>query len=91
MDRSPYPNIQPWELTPEDEQLYRQTDATMEWRQRLSGDELRPYAGKWVAAKDCQFIAAAETYEELLEKLADVDLRTVIVENLRKPTWTIYS
>ena len=89
LDR-PYPNIQPWVFTPEDEAYFRATDATYEWLCNMPRDLLHQYAGQWVAAKDCQIVAAGETMEAMLEQLGDTDLQTVVMHQIRQAAWTIY-
>ena len=49
-----------------------------------------PYAGQWVAAKDCRIIASGPTMDDMLRELGDVDLQTVVLHYIRRPAWTIY-
>ena len=83
-----YPIVKPWVFTAEDKAMFRATDPTAAWLGKLSGEELRRYAGKWVAAKDCAFVASGNTFEELLKQLGDTDLQTVIIQHYGIP-WTI--
>lgn len=83
-----YPIIRPWKITPKEEAMFRATDPTFEWMTRLTGKQLQPYVGKWVAAQNCRFIAVADTYAELLDELGDTDLETVIIQHYSLP-WTI--
>ena len=43
--------VEPWDISPEEEQAFRATDDTFQWLCSLSGDTLRQHAGKWVAAQ----------------------------------------
>ena len=84
--------VEPWIITPEEEKFMRATDATFEWLCSQPGEFFRPYAGKWVAAGECRIVTAGETYAALMDQLeADkVDLRSVIIDYVRRPGWTIY-
>lgn len=79
------PVIRPWNITPEEEQVLRATDATADWMLHLPREVLKKYSGKWIAAKDCQVIAAATTYDELLQQLEGTDLQTVVIQLLAQP------
>ena len=81
--------IEPWVISPEEEAAYRRTDETSRWLSNLSGEDLRQYAGQWVAAQDCRIIAHGPTMDEMLQQLGDVDLRTVVLHYIRRPAWTI--
>lgn len=80
-----YPNIRPWALTPEEEKKLRATDATVEWLCNLPRDLLYRYAGRYVAARDCQIVASGETMDAMLQELGDIDLETVVLHHIRKP------
>jgi len=82
--------VRPWNISPEDEAAFRAGDATAEWLYRLPSDILREHAGKWVAAKDCQIYASAESDGALLKQLEGVDLRSVVVLFIEKPGKVIY-
>lgn len=69
------PKVRPWKPTAKQ----KKTDETMSWLWGLKADDLRPYAGQWIAAHDCRIIAAAPTREELAPKIAHLDRSTVIV------------
>lgn len=82
--------VQPWKISPEQERILRATDETFRWLCALSGEIVRQHAGKWVAAKDCQIVASARTMDELLERLGDTDLQTVVLHRFEKPGVVIY-
>jgi hypothetical protein len=84
------PPDQPRAETPEQEAAYRSGDATLEWLCRQPGSFFRPYAGKWIAAKDCQVIASADNHRELMARLKGVDLRSAIVHRVERPGKVIY-
>lgn len=89
LNENAQPLVRPWNITPEQEQSFRSTDATWEWLFSLSGDSLCHYAGQWLAAKDCRIIATGETMDAMLAQLGDVDLQTVIMRRVDRPGWTI--
>ena len=77
-------------ITPEQEAAYRSGDVTLEWLCRQPGSFFRPYAGKWVAAKDCQILASAANHRELMAQLKGVDLRSAIIHRVERPGTVIY-
>jgi hypothetical protein len=77
-----YPPPQTWTISPEEEKVLAATDATMDWLSSLPGSFFLPYAGKWVAAKDCNIVASGDTHGELLANLGDTDLSTVIIHRV---------
>ena len=77
--------IRPWIISPEDEAAFRAGDATAEWCYRIPSDILHQHAGKWVAAKDCQIYASAESYGALMKQLEGVDQRSMVVLYIEKP------
>lgn len=82
--------VEPWVISPEEEEVFRATDATFQWLCNLSGEELHRYAGQWVAAKDCRIVASGPTMDEMLRQLGDTDLRTVVLDYIRRPIWSVY-
>jgi hypothetical protein len=58
--------IDPWIISPQEDAALRATDATFQWVCNLSGEQLRQYAGQWVAARDCRVIASGKTMDEML-------------------------
>jgi hypothetical protein len=78
------------EKPPEQEAAYRSGDATLEWLCRQPGSFFRPYAGKWIAAQDCQIIALADDHRALMAELKGVDLRRVIIHRVERPGKVIY-
>jgi hypothetical protein len=83
--------VRPWVISPEDEAVFQATDPTYEWLFSLSGETLRQHAGQWLAAKDCQLVAMADTMQGLLEELGDVDLQTIVMRRVNRPGWTIHT
>lgn len=84
-----YPNVRPWTLTPEQEQKLRATDATVEWLCNLPREVLHQYAGRYVAARDCQIVAAGATMDAMLQELGDIDPETVVFHHIRQPGWYV--
>jgi len=82
--------VRPWELPPDQERVFSRSDETLDWLCSLSPDEIRPYLGQWIAARNCRVIASAASFAALLEHLADVDLQTVIVHRFEKPGRVVY-
>jgi hypothetical protein len=82
--------IRAWSPSAGEEQAFRSTDATFEWLCSLPADMLRRYGGKWVAAKHCGVIAAADSLDALLDQLEDMDLETVIIDRIEHPVWMVY-
>lgn len=81
---------QPRGATPEREADYRSGDATLEWLCRQPGSFFRPYAGKWIAARDCLILAVADNDRELMAQLKGVNLRRVIIHRAERPGRVIY-
>ena len=84
------PAIQKWTPSPDEEASFRSTDSTFEWLCNLPADLLRQYGGKWVAAKDCRVVAAADSLDGLLDQLGDADPKTLIIDRIERPVWVIY-
>jgi hypothetical protein len=84
------PPNQPQGTRSEQEEAYRSGDITLKWLCRQPGSFFLPYAGKWIAAKDCQIVAAAANHRELMAQLKGVDLRNVIVHRVERPGRVIY-
>ena len=49
-----------------------------------------PYAGKWIAARDCQIVAVGANHRELMAQLKGVDLRSTIIHRVERPGKVIY-
>lgn len=86
----PKVKVEPWVISPEEEEVLRANDATFQWLCNLTGEPLRQYAGQWVAAKDCQIVASGKTMDEMLKHLGDVDLQTVVLHYFRPSAWMIF-
>ncbi|HEV3119464.1 MAG TPA: DUF5678 domain-containing protein [Gemmataceae bacterium] len=86
------PVAKPWHPTPEQEKQIRETDATFEWLSQQTGEFFLPYAGRYIAARDHQIVASGETYDALMEQLANCKIgpEDVLIHYVRKPGWTIY-
>lgn len=80
----------PWNLSPDELRQLHQSDATVRWLCDLPDDLLQQLAGKWVAAKDCAIVAAADTYEGLFRALAGVELSTVVIHRIERAGPVIY-
>jgi hypothetical protein len=72
------------------EAAYRSGDLTLEWLCNQPGSFFRPYAGKWIAARDCQIVATADNHRALMAHLKSVDLRSVIIHRVERPGVVIY-
>lgn len=84
------PTVRAWNPTPREEHAFRSTDESFQWLCVLPTDMLRQYAGKWVAAKNCSVIAAADSLDLLLRELGTTDLQTVIIDRIERSAWTVY-
>lgn len=73
------PAIKSWNPSAEQQRAFQSSDATFEWLCALPKDLLRQYSGKWVAAKDCRIVAAADSLDSLLGELGDTDLQSLII------------
>jgi hypothetical protein len=82
--------VTPWHPTPEQRKAIQATKATSEWLCRLPSEILRQYRDQWIAAQDCQVVAAGRTMEELMENLGNVDMQTVVIACLRPPFEIVY-
>jgi hypothetical protein len=85
-----FPVIRPWKPSAKEEEAFQTTDKTFEWLCQLPPEVLRQYGGKWIAAKDCQIIAAAGSMDELIALLGDTDLQQVILDRIERPKWIVY-
>lgn len=78
------PLVKPWILTPDQRTKISRLNATSQWLRNPSDPEaLKRRAGKWVAAKDCQIIAAADTLDELYGLLKNEESGTYMIACLR--------
>ncbi len=84
------PNVQPWAISPEEEQNCQATDASFAWLCQLPSDFIRQFAGKWIAVGDCRIVATADTLAALLAQFQDADLAKVIVHRVERPGKVIY-
>ncbi len=81
--------LQPWHKTPAEEDCIRATEATLAWLAGLTGAELRALSGKWIAAQECQVVAAADTFDELMNRVEQRDLHRLVIHRVEKPQWTV--
>lgn len=79
-------NIQPWQPTPEEERDFLDGDKTREWLYSLSADDLRPFEGKWIAARDCRVVVEASSEQEVLRQVSDDEIQKTIVVHVPRPT-----
>jgi Family of unknown function (DUF5678) len=84
------PLIQAWQPTDEEERAFRANDETLDWLVDLPTDAIREYAGKWIAARDRNVIAAADSLDGLLRQLEGDDLQSVIIDRIERPAWMVY-
>jgi hypothetical protein len=84
------PSDQSRSVTPEQEAAYRSGDVTLEWLCRQPSSFFQPYAGKWIAARDCRILATADNHRELMDQLQGVDLRSAIIHRVQRPGKVIY-
>lgn len=82
------PTVKKWTPTPRQAEVHRINRPTLDWLWNLSAAEMRPSAGQWVAARECQIVASASTEEELAPKIAHLDRATVIVHKIEN-RWMI--
>lgn len=82
--------VKPWALTPAEEKKLREADATAAWLYQLPSDVRGQYAGKYVAAKNCQILAASANYGELLHQIVDHDPAGVVIQWIECPGKVIY-
>ena len=68
--------------TREQSERYKQSDKTLEWLANLPLDQLAKYRGKWIAAYDCQIVAAGRTRNEVEDAIAHLDRSLVIVHRV---------
>ena len=60
-------------------------DATVAWLLGQPGSFFRPYAGKWIAARDCQIIAVADNDRELMAQIDRADWRRTLIHRVERP------
>ncbi len=84
------PLDQPRHITPEEEADYRSGDATVEWLLRQPGSFFRPYAGKWIAARDCQIVAVADNHRALMAQIEPADWPRTLIHRVERPGRVIY-
>lgn len=84
------PLIHAWSPSEDEERAFRANDETLQWLLNLPVDEIRQYAGKWIAAKDRKITATADSLNELLGQLEGTDLQSVIIDRIERPAWMVY-
>jgi hypothetical protein len=89
-EKTPNPNVTPWDISPEDERSFQATDASFAWLCQLPSETIRPYAGKWIAVGDCQIVACAETLEALRAQFQNGEWAKVIAHRVERPGKVIY-
>jgi hypothetical protein len=83
-------SIQEWHPTEDEEGAFHTSDETLQWLLDLPAATIRNYAGKWIAARDREVVAAADSLDALLGQLQGVDLQSVIIDHIERPAWTVY-
>jgi hypothetical protein len=66
------PRVRRWTPTVEQAEILKATEPTSGFLDHLPAEILKKYAGQWVAARDCEIIAAAPTRAELEDKLGNL-------------------
>jgi len=82
------PVVRKWTPTMRQAEILRSNKPTLVWLWNLTAREMVPFAGQWVAARDCRIIAAAPTQAELAPLIANLDRATVIVHRIEN-RWMI--
>jgi len=82
MIESNRPIVRKWTPTPRQAEILKFNQPTIEWLRNMTLEELRRYAGQWIAARECKVIAAASTEDELAPMIAQYDRATVIVHRI---------
>lgn len=90
IQKSTKPIVQPWQPTPEQEAKLRASDVSLTWLYNMPREEWLRYSGQWIAIQDCRVIASGISFDELLTKLGDTDLGTVIIHKIERPGRAIY-
>ena len=80
----------PRSVTPEQEAAYRSGDVTLEWLCRQPGSFFLPYAGKWIAARDCQIVAVADNHRALMAQIEPADWPRTLIHRVERPGRVIY-
>lgn len=88
--KSTKPVVQPWQPTPEQEAKLRASDVSLTWLYNMPREEWLRYSGQWIAIEDCRVISSGISFDELLTKLGDTDLGTVIIHKIERPGRAIY-
>ncbi len=76
--------VRSWSPTPEQVEYIRAIEPTSHFLHNLPDEIRRQYAGQWVAAKDCQIIAAARTRAELCAALGEPRDPAILLLRLEK-------
>lgn len=84
------PIVRKWTPTPRQAEILKFNQPTIDWLYSWTLPQLAEYAGKWIAARECQVIASAPTQAELTPLLAHLDRSTIIVHRIEN-RWMIRS
>lgn len=76
--------VRPWSPTAEQADLLLATEATRSFLRDMPADLRQRYAGQWVAAKDCQIVAAAPTRAELSAQVGQPRDPAIVILRLEK-------
>ncbi len=77
-------SIEAWYPTEHEEQAFRANDETLQWLLDLPLDAVQQFAGKWIAARDRQIVAFADSLDALLKELDVGDLQSVIIDRIER-------
>ena len=73
-----------WSPTREQAELLLATEATRSFPRDIPADLRQRYAGRWIAAQDCQIVADAPSPAELSAKLGEPRDSAVVIVRLEK-------
>ena len=84
------PLVQAWSPSKDEQEAFRANDETFQWLCELPVHVRRQYAGKWIAARGREVIAAADSLDALLAQLGGSDRQSVIIDRIERPAWMVY-
>ena len=73
-----------WSPTPQQAEFLQAVEPTCRFLDDLPATVRQQYAGQWIAARDCEIIAAAPTLAELCATLGDSDDPFILKLRLEK-------
>jgi len=84
MSTTTHAKVRRWLPSPEQMELLETTEATRSFLRDLPNDLRQRYAGRWIAAKDCQIVADAPTRAELIAEVGEPRDPALVVLRLEK-------